>query len=183
MLNNFYCIYEEALSKEFCDAALKELNWDTSVSGEIEPSRPQINANIRRTDVIWQEPMQPLGCIARCYMDFANGQGGWEYITTGQEATQLARYKASDNGYYDWHGDMDAPKNGVQRKLTCVILLNDASEFEGGMLELKGVDTPVSLTKRGSIIVFPSFILHRVTPVTAGNRYTATTWASGPSLK
>jgi PKHD-type hydroxylase len=62
-------------------------------------------------------------------------------------------------------------------------LLNDPSEFEGGILQLKGMEDQNVLDKQGSIIVFPSFIEHKVTPVTKGVRYSAVTWASGPSFR
>jgi predicted 2-oxoglutarate/Fe(II)-dependent dioxygenase YbiX len=79
--------------------------------------------------------------------------------------------------------DSFSPKNGEQRKLSCVILLNDSTEFEGGCLRIKEVESNNLLVKKGSIIVFPSFLEHTVTPVAKGVRYTAVTWASGPAFK
>ena len=171
-----------ALSKEFCNAALKQIDWATakvgatSIGGIIDPK-------IRRSDIVWQHFMQPLGCIAKTYIDAANQAAGWEYALSNQEHTQIVRYKSADEGHYDWHMDVNAPKDGIQRKLSCVILLNDSSEFEGGILQFKGMEDTVLLEKRGSIIVFPSFIEHKVTPVTKGVRYSAVTWTTGPSFR
>lgn len=183
LVNYTYWKWDGVLSKEFCEAALIQFDWAESGPGEINSGTPVVDPNKRRTDIIWQDAMQPLGCIARTYLEVANQATEWGFILTGQEKTQIGRYKSSDEGHYDWHMDAFPPTDGIQRKLSCVILLNDASNFEGGALELKGLDEQITFTKQGSIIVFPSFIEHRVTPVTKGVRYSAVTWANGPAFK
>jgi PKHD-type hydroxylase len=61
--------------------------------------------------------------------------------------------------------------------------MNDPSEFEGGLLQLRMYQEFTPELKMGSIIAFPSFLEHGVTPVTKGVRYTATMWLSGPRFK
>lgn len=183
LVNYTYWLWEEVLSKEFCNSALEQLDWATSIAANINAKNPVVDVSYRRTDIVWQGPMQPLGCIARTYIEVANQSAEWNYALAGQEDTQIARYKSTDEGFYDWHMDAGVPENGIQRKLTCVILLNDPSEFEGGILQFKNMEDKNVLNKRGSIVVFPSFIEHKVTPVTKGVRYTAVTWAIGPSFK
>lgn len=178
-----YWKWDAALSPEFCKSALEQIDWVSASAATINQVDPIINTAYRRTDVVWQNTMQPLGCIARTYIDTANQIAGWGYTLNWQEDTQLTRYKSADEGYYDWHVDSSPPQNGVQRKLSCVILLNDVSEFEGGILQFKGMEDQILLEKCGSIIVFPSFIEHKVTPVTKGTRYTAVTWANGPAFR
>jgi PKHD-type hydroxylase len=180
---NTYWLCEDALSKEFCESTLAQVDWALAETGNINNANPFANAEKRRTDVIWQHFMQPLGCIARAYIDIANQAADWMYSLTAQEDTQLGRYKSIDNGHYDWHIDCFPPVNGVQRKLSISILLSDPSTFEGGELQFKGVEDQKVLTTQGSIIVFPSFIEHRVTPVTKGVRYSAVTWVNGPAFK
>lgn len=182
-VNYTYWAWEAAVSKEFCDSSLVHVDWKLAKGGEIRRENAVVDTEYRRTDVLFQNFMQPLGCVAHSYMQSANVQAGWNFILTGQEDTQIARYKSVDNGFYDWHMDAFPPKDGIQRKLTCVILLNDPSEFEGGVLQFKGMEERVVLPKIGSIVVFPSFIEHRVTPVTKGVRYTAVVWGVGPSFK
>jgi PKHD-type hydroxylase len=178
-----YWQWEGALSKEFCHSALKQVDWATSEMAEVNQDNPVVDPEMRRTDIIWQDPMQPLGCIARTYIDIANQAAGWGYGLSNQEQTQIGRYKSADEGHYDWHMDAGPPIDGVQRKLSISILLSDPSEFEGGELQFKGIEDQKILTKQGSIVVFPSFIEHKVTPVTKGVRYSAVTWASGPSFR
>jgi|TARA_R100000479_G_scaffold118122_1_gene60335 hypothetical protein len=74
--------------------------------------------------------------------------------------------------HYNWHIDMN-PNDKQPRKLTGIIMLND--EFEGGYLQFGIKDKENEWVKvpklRGSLIVFPSFLSHRVSPVTDGMRY------------
>lgn len=184
MVNNAYWHWEGALSKHFCNSVLAELDWTSSEIAQIgDTSFPVLDLDKRRTDIIWQDFMQPLGCIARMYIDAANQSAGWNYELISQEPTQIGRYKSADEGHYDWHMDSSPPKEGIQRKLSISILLSDPSDFEGGELQFKNTEDQKILTKQGSIIVFPSFIEHKVTPVTKGVRYSAVTWSSGPSFR
>lgn len=181
IINYGYWKWDGVLSKAFCDCALKEIDWSTAETAKIKGA--EVDPEVRVSDVIWQYINSPLGCIANTYIQEANKAAGWGYNITAQQNTQITAYKSGNSGHYDWHKDTFPPENGIQRKLTCVILLNDSSEFEGGILQFKGMEDQILLEKRGSIIVFPSFIEHKVTPVTKGVRYTAVTWATGPSFR
>lgn len=90
----------------------------------------------------------------------------------------------NDNGdKYDWHLDRGM-STGAPRKLSLVLQLSDPSEYEGGDLELYIGPEPVVVTKQyGLLTAFPSFVLHRVTPVTAGIRKTLVVWLSGPKFR
>lgn len=182
MVSNTYVLWEGAVPEDLCDLVLSKLDWAAAKKATVSDDN-NVNEELRKTDVIFETAMNPLGCIARMYISTANRQGGWNFDVTGQENTQIARYRSEEKGFYGWHMDSSAPENGAQRKFTSVILLNNASEFEGGLLEIEGIDQQPALTKKGSIIVFPSFLPHRVTPVTKGVRYTAVTWAVGPAFR
>lgn len=183
IVNNIFWKWDAAIPKEVCKASLEAIDWATSEMASVNTGAQVIDPSIRRTDVVWQHFMQPLGCIARAYMQSANEDAGWNFELRRQENTQIGRYKSSDEGFYDWHMDAAAPKEGIQRKLSCVVLLNDPSEFEGGALEFKIREGENVLTAQGDVIVFPSYMEHRVTPVTKGVRYTSVAWASGPSFR
>ena len=68
----------------------------------------------------------------------------------------------------------------MYQEVSTVCLLNDPSEFEGGEFELEG--GRVISMKQGSVISFPSFLRHRVRPVTKGNRVTAVCWTLGEKI-
>jgi len=97
----------------------------------------------------------------------------------GVEANiQLARYDSTDLGFYNWHTDFA----GIRplRKLSISIQLSRPEDYEGGDLELQYGTEPQKLDKtRGAFIVFPSFMLHRVLPVTRGTRWSLVAWILG----
>jgi len=178
MLNTYYQLYENALDKEFCEHIIKHIKWENAekanLDGEVVEWR-------RKSDIVWDNIYSPIGCVAQYNINLANALAGWNYPVNYYEKMQMSRY--SDGGHYDWHIDCFAPVNGVQRKLSCSIQLNDPSEYEGGGLELEVEPGRNMLAKQGSIIVFPSFLKHRVQPVTSGTRYAAVTWAYGPAFR
>jgi PKHD-type hydroxylase len=91
---------------------------------------------------------------------------------------QLARYDSSDRGFYDWHTDFA----GLMplRKISISIQLSRPEDYEGGDLELFYTSAPHKLDRaRGAFIAFPSFLLHRVTPVTRGTRWSLVAWILG----
>jgi len=90
----------------------------------------------------------------------------------------------SDNDYYDWHIDQTNSLFAPPRKLSLVLQLSDPSEYEGGDLELMLNADPIKLKKeKGLIYMFPSWTLHRVTPVTKGIRRTLVVWVAGPKFR
>jgi PKHD-type hydroxylase len=99
------------------------------------------------------------------------------------EDLQYTIYNGDDESHYTWHVDAGA---GTQapRKLSFVLQLSEPEDYEGGDLELFTESTPVQVTKkRGLIAAFPSYTLHRVTPVTSGIRKTIVVWTCGPAFK
>jgi predicted 2-oxoglutarate/Fe(II)-dependent dioxygenase YbiX len=97
----------------------------------------------------------------------------------GVEANiQLARYDSTDRGFYDWHTDFAGLR--PLRKISISIQLSRPEDYEGGDLELLYSNQPQRLDRaRGAFIAFPSFMLHRVTPVTRGTRWSLVAWILG----
>ena len=100
---------------------------------------------------------------------------------------QYTTYTAEQNGKYDWHCDTFwANPSAYDRKLSIVIQLTDPSEYEGGDFQIdpQYPQLPVDQIKaKGSVIVFPSFLNHRVTPVTHGVRRSLVSWIQGPKFR
>jgi predicted 2-oxoglutarate/Fe(II)-dependent dioxygenase YbiX len=99
---------------------------------------------------------------------------------SGVEANlQLARYDGVDQGFYEWHTDFAGLR--PLRKISISIQLSRSDEYDGGNLELNyGVQPQPMDRTRGAFIAFPSFLLHRVTPVTRGARWSLVAWVLGP---
>ena len=84
---------------------------------------------------------------------------------------QLLHYKKGD--HYDWHTDVG---DGIysNRKISATILLSD--NCDGGDLILKqGADRPIHM-EVGDMVLFPSYVLHKVKPITKGERWSLVTW-------
>lgn len=94
------------------------------------------------------------------------------------EPLQLAVYEEGD--FYDWHQDL-GHGDAANRKLSATIQLSPADAYEGGELELWGAAGRHQVADRtqGTITMFPSYMLHRVRPVTRGVRRSLVAWAIG----
>lgn len=100
---------------------------------------------------------------------------------------QYTKYYGNTNDKYEWHVDTFwANRTSYDRKLSVVIQLSDPTEYKGGVFEFDPeIPQPNAddLRKKGTIIVFPSFIRHRVTPVTSGVRKSLVSWIEGPKFR
>jgi PKHD-type hydroxylase len=100
------------------------------------------------------------------------------------EDFQYTTYYGDKKGHYDWHVDMGNSSNSSPRKLSLVMQLSDPDEYEGGELQLMSSADPMTIEKKkGFIVVFPSYMLHKVTPVTSGTRKSLVIWIAGPPFK
>jgi PKHD-type hydroxylase len=97
------------------------------------------------------------------------------------EGFQFTRYDAP-TGHYGMH--IDKNLNNTVRKLSLTIQLSSPEDYEGGELGLKFSDeTEIMPKELGKMIVFPSYVLHEVRPVTKGTRYSLVAWITGKPFK
>ena len=97
------------------------------------------------------------------------------------EPLQLAQYTVGD--FFDWHLDFGAGTSS-NRKLSLSIQLSDPQDYEGGDLEFQINNNVVKAPRtQGTVVVFPSFIMHRVTEITKGVRRSIVGWVSGPPYR
>jgi len=138
---------------------------------------------IRRTNVAWvdfsEQNQHIWQKIAKVVSDI-NSQFFHINLTGFYEDMQLSEYSAAYQGHYNWHTDACSSDKQVPRKLSMVLMLSDANEYEGGELQIKTSDHDETLEMQmGRAWFFPSYMLHRVTPVTKGLRKTAVLWVGG----
>jgi len=172
-----------------------ELNWLQQQARDVKHqagvginNAGSINLDIRRSGLNWmpntqdtQWVFEKLGHI----VSSLNAQFFRFDLTGFGEHIQLTNYDSSDQGMYGWHVDMGSGTQSPCRKLSLVLQLSDPVEYEGGILELKPTrKDPIKMRKqKGLVIVFPSWTLHQVTPVTQGNRQSLVAWITGPAFK
>tara|TARA_R110002167_G_scaffold33500_1_gene107632 strand:+ start:935 stop:1567 length:633 start_codon:yes stop_codon:yes gene_type:complete len=208
-LQNYYWYFKSALPERICDDIIKySLSKNESMARTGGYDNKKLNEdeirnlkNKRNSDVVWlnegwiYKELQP-------YIHKANKNAGWNFEWDRSESCQFTKYK--HNQYYDWHCDSwakpydkpNSPDNGKIRKLSMTCQLTDGSEYEGGELEFdfrnydpnmrdefKHLKQAKEILPKGSIIVFPSFVYHRVKPVTKGTRYSLVMWNLGYPFK
>jgi PKHD-type hydroxylase len=108
---------------------------------------------------------------------------GYKYELSGfAEPFQYTVYRDQDGGHYDWHVDHGPLE--VQRKLSISVQLSDAAGYDGCDLQfMAGSQMQLAPRDRGAVIAFPSYVLHRVTPVTRGVRKALVAWVTGPNFR
>ena len=161
------------------------LKWEDGVSKDNPGSK-----NIRISKIAWLSDVYLRQQIFHS-VNFYNKQN-WNYDIEGCDELQYGTY--SDGGKYDWHIDEEAHLLNVgdqyiMRKLSMTIWLNDPDEYEGGEFDIESEGPYADLRydtlklPKGSIIIFPSHIWHRVRPVTSGERKSLVTWFRGPPFR
>jgi len=180
-LVNYYryikCIPEDEIDKLRENLDTKDLHDATvSVDNNLDEER-------RRSKVFWLPKTDEfheiyklfIKLIEKCNFEFYRFK-----LTELVEDLQYTVYNSEDQGHYDWHIDMGPGNN--RRKLSIVAHLSDPSEYEGGELQLNTGQIIVPEKEKGTVVMFPSYMVHRVTPVTKGTRRTLVGWVSGPSF-
>ena len=203
-LENKYWCFKSALSHKFCDEVIEYALSRNEVKAFTGIGTDQKNnSRKRKSDVVWlNEPW--ITKEIHPYVQTANENAGWNFDWDSSEDFQFTKYKIGQ--YYDWHCDSwDKPfektKNfpaiqGKIRKLSVTCQLTDSSEYTGGELEFdfrnydphmrdenKHVFQAKEILSKGSIIVFPSHLWHRVKPVISGTRYSLVVWNLGYPFK
>ena len=172
-----------------------KVSEEERTSGRITESG--LDKESRKSDISWANEQWVFDLIWP-YMSEANSRAGWNFDICSAESPQVGRYKKG--GFYHWHSDGGADclstynkpdnefLNGNARKLSMSILLND--NFSGGEFQFCSykeekplIQTCPQFKGIGSIVVFPSFLEHRVTPVTKGTRHSLVVWFVGPPFK
>ena len=143
-----------------------------------------VNPNLRRSQVSWLSNTVETKWVFEKLASVISQMNAQHFrfdLTGFGEPLQLTNYDQSENGMYGWHQDYGG---GVSRKLSMAVQLTDPAEYEGGNLQVMTSSEPQNVRKqRGLIAIFPSYILHQVTPVTQGSRQSLVTWVSGPAFK
>ncbi|MDB5666832.1 2OG-Fe(II) oxygenase [Cypionkella sp.] len=142
---------------------------------------------IRRAEIAWLDDIPEAAWVMSRMITLtaqANREAFQFDLTDFGESPQVARYTAEREGHFDWHSDIGAGQWAAKRKLTIVVQLSDPATYEGGTLEIRPDSNITEAPRtRGAATIFPSFTLHRVTPLTSGTRWSLTLWSHGPSFR
>lgn len=177
------------LSEAEVEKLLEVLSDDKMSQGGLghKKGEKNLDTRIRSGRVQWifrEEIGMPIYSHLFTLASVTNRERHWNFDIEGiAHALQAVRYAAEGAEHYDWHMDWGGGKMRF-RKITVVAHLAEEGSFEGGSLQVTNGSYPVAAHQAaGTVTVFPSFLMHRVTPVTAGIRSAVVGWILGPSLR
>lgn len=184
-----FILFPSELPEQLCSGLIKMGKSLKMVPANVWKGDHVFQPETRVTQLSWINNSE-IDAILSIYMEKANTNAGWLFNILGNDIPQFAEYP--EGGKYDWHIDIgvEEPNSLLFRKITVVVNLN--TDYEGGEFQIQKWASPDAknrfstlsqMKKAGSIIVFPSFLYHRITPVTKGNRYSLTCWFKGPSFR
>ena len=133
--------------------------------------------DFRKTQVAWVNDPS-IQNIMQHYFKTAN-RSAFGFDIDYLPHSQYGEY--TEGSFYNWHHDIDwKADSAYDRKLSIVIQLSDENEYEGGNFEFKEMGTPEGIRAQGSVLVFPSYLVHRVSEITKGTRRSLVNWIEGP---
>jgi PKHD-type hydroxylase len=180
IVDPMYWKWDSILPESVCQAIIDEgmkLPMDEAIVGYHEEKRT--DESIRKSKTSWFPSDSWVCGLTSHYVNLANKQA-WNYELVGCEEAQFTVYEPG--GFYEFHEDSARVGDNDYRKLSIVITITDPNDYEEGYFEFENNTRP-DTRARGSIIVFPSFIKHRVVPVTKGTRYSLVNWFHGPRFR
>ena len=179
-----YYVFTKVLSKE-------ELGWIENLQ-QLYPSNIATTIGddsetnpVRKSTIKWIHHDQFSAWLYERIVNLAisanNDMWGFN-LHSVLDSIQYTEYY-DDGGHYDWHVDV-GPGNINHRKISITIQLSDPEDYEGGDFELwTGGEFKTLPKSKGDAILFPSFLLHRVTPITKGTRKSLVLWIGGGTYK
>jgi len=174
-----YAYTEKVFSKNECEKII-QIGKD---KGLIE-SFTKGDTDIRSSKQAWLFNDNDLDWIFKKITDvvfFLNNEYFNFDINELNEAIQFTNYKAPSDKYGK---HIDRGYQFLVRKLSLSIQLTDPKEYEGGELILYEDEKGIEMKKeQGTLILFPSYVLHEVKPVTKGERNSLVAWVTGKQFK
>ena len=177
---NLFAFWNNAFSKEECERIINIAKNKGLVKGKTRGD----TKDVRDSKISWLYPIDNTDWVFRRVTDITLNlnERFFKFDLFGlNEGFQFTNYEAP-SGKYGKH--IDRGTNTAVRKLSISIQLTNPEEYEGGELYLYEGDKPTLMDKtQGTLIIFPSYVLHEVMPVTKGTRNSLVTWVTGKQFK
>lgn len=188
-MRDIWQMWSGYLNETLCDRVIeycKDFPLTEPNIGFGDKSKP--DKSYRNSKIRWIDPSNSIISPIIIYLVLQANKNAFNYeLFLDIKELQFSEYHEDYQSHYDWHYDTDwnNPEN-FDRKLSVVIQLSKPESYVGGdFLFESGIPQPDHdiLKKQGTVIIFPSFLSHKVTNVTFGNRYSLVTWIHGPRFK
>ena len=179
---NNYAYWDNAFSKIECEQIINLAKDKGLIKGTT--FNDEKSEGVRDSKIVWLYSCDSLDWAFRRVTDIVLDLNNrfFKFDLFGMlEGFQFTNYTAP-GGKYGRH--IDSSFNGLIRKLSVSIQLTNPEEYEGGELYLYHDDKGEVMKKeQGTLILFPSYTLHEVMPVTKGERNSLVSWVTGKPLK
>jgi PKHD-type hydroxylase len=177
-------VWPQLLDAQSCERAIALAQTFPAVEGRVGTADVE-NSDLRRSQIWFFNPGPETEFIfapLRSALQQLN-EGFRLEVSDFSTGCQIARYSSEVKGHYSWHIDLGTGRFS-RRKLSLSVQLSAAKDYEGGDLQfhLSGLDEN-KMRQQGTLIAFPSFHEHRVTPVTRGERFSLVAWVDGPPYR
>jgi PKHD-type hydroxylase len=178
---NLYAFWDNAFSKLECETIINTAKNKGLIKGKTKEE-----SDVRDSKISWLYPSDNIDWVFRRVTDITLNlnERFFKFDLFGlNEGFQFTNYEAP-SGKYGKH--IDRSMNIPVRKLSISIQLTNPEEYEGGELKLyDGDDEEANVMDKtqGTLIIFPSYVLHEVMPVTKGERNSLVTWVTGKQFK
>ncbi|WP_394660021.1 2OG-Fe(II) oxygenase [uncultured Novosphingobium sp.] len=187
VVKNVWEVWSSALSDTECDTLIERARTYSEEDATVGFSDTlRSDLAYRTSSIRWLSPHQE-GAIVERIMQLvsASNRNNFGVDIAGLHELQFTEYHATNSGHYDWHHDVWLESvRPYARKLSVVVQLSSPAEYQGGAFEFFGIENPAAqFAPRGSVLIFPSFLQHRVLPVTKGTRRSLVTWVEGPNWR
>tara|TARA_R100000742_G_C4251356_1_gene69655 strand:- start:204 stop:797 length:594 start_codon:yes stop_codon:yes gene_type:complete len=195
-LEHTYKVFKSVIPPHVCEEIIK-LGLSSGVKTGVTADKDSNDLSkedllnlqkIRHSNISWVHGEWIYKWVRPCVQETLKE---WKYDINYIDNFQFTIYK--ENQFYGWHTDYFPNKNpkARDRKISLSISLSDPKDYKGGELEFIVDEVPEKrrsivckeLAPRGSIAIFPSFVVHKVNPVTKGTRYSLVIWHEGPKWK
>jgi len=174
-----FAFWKNLFSKEECQTIINIAKDKGLVEGKT-PSE----SDVRQSKISWLYPNDNISWVFERVTNVITtlNEQYFKFDLFGlNEGFQFTNYEAP-SGKYGKHTDREM--NMPVRKLSISVQLTDPKEYEGGELKLYFTDEGTVVDKtQGTLIMFPSYVLHEVMPVTKGTRNSLVTWVTGKQFK
>jgi PKHD-type hydroxylase len=181
-----YYFFEKGFTDEELDKIYKDVATIPFISAGTGPENCQ-DKSIRSSSVKWIPKDKEWGWLydKMMAMIIEANDNVWNFdLYSVLDDIQYTEYHATNDGHYGWHQDI-GPGALSTRKVSITVQLSGPDEYEGGDLEYwkGGQDIQKAPRGKGVVFIFPSYMMHRVTPVTKGVRRSFVLWVGGGHYK
>lgn len=181
-----YYFFEKGFTDEELDKIYKDVANIQFINAGTGPENNQ-DKSIRSSSVKWVPKNKEWGWLYDKMMTMIKEANDtiWNFdLYSVLDDIQYTEYHATNDGHYGWHQDI-GPGALSTRKVSITVQLSGPDEYEGGDLEYwkGGQDIQKAPRGKGVVFIFPSYMMHRVTPVTKGVRRSFVLWVGGGHYK